>query len=213
MDYLGMQFHALKEETTRQKRQRTAQMKQINKEKVSDVCVYAFFVFRCLQQDDSCLQAAMEATRKKLECNALGAEAPKCCKRFCLALGVPLPALHALRCHFYSLHSDARRPTSETSIAVILIVHTCREQFIECSAGGQVARKELLITLRDPSSSTSFSVQCQQFPICWKGLQHLLGVSPTLLQAVVGSPNARYSLCFPFQDGKKKHLNSRVLQH
>ena len=114
---------------------------------------------------------------------------------------------------FYSLHSDARRPTSETSIAVILIVHTCREQFIECSAGGQVARKELLITLRDPSSSTSFSVQCQQFPICWKGLQHLLGVSPTLLQAVVGSPNARYSLCFPFQDGKKKHLNSRVLQH
>ena len=55
----------------------------------------------------------------------------------------------------------------------------------------QVQQKAAIVGTREVSSKTSFALAYGTFPICWKGLCYITGVSSTLLQSVVGSPGAR----------------------
>jgi hypothetical protein len=64
-----------------------------------------------------------------------------------------------------------------------------REQFIKHSS--REDRKRAIVKLRTATSATSFALAYATYPICWKSLCYITGVSTTLLQSVVGSPSAR----------------------
>ena len=138
----------------------------------------------------------MEATKSKLNHIIFGVEAPKCCRRLCL---FPLPALRALRCDLllfkyqWSATPFRYRNRSITK-SFACLQGTIHRMFCgrpSCKEGicDQFARSKLQHFLQHGLPPVSNQ-------ICWKGLQFLLGVSPTLLQAVVGSPAARYYVCW-----------------
>ena len=56
----------------------------------------------------------------------------------------------------------------------------------------QCDRKQSLIDLLDEDSPSGFSILKGLYPICWRGLTTLLGVSNCLLQTVQQTPNARH---------------------
>jgi len=56
----------------------------------------------------------------------------------------------------------------------------------------QCDRKQSVIDLLDPCSPSGFSIVEGYYPICWKGLTTLFGVSNCLLQTVQQTPNARH---------------------
>ena len=55
MDTFGFQFHALKQESIRETRKRQAEQKKMDKEKVWDVKMYAFFWFTHIAQAELCV--------------------------------------------------------------------------------------------------------------------------------------------------------------
>jgi hypothetical protein len=59
----------------------------------------------------------------------------------------------------------------------------------------QTDRKQSLIDLLDESSPSGFSIYEGYYPICWRGLTTLLGVSNCLLQTVQSTPKARNRPC------------------
>ena len=64
---------------------------------------------------------------------------------------------------------------------------------MDCSSN-QVDRKRAIQGFTDANSPTKFSICHGQYPVCWRGLSYLTGVSCTLLACVVGTPKARQDI-------------------
>ena len=75
----------------------------------------------------------------------------------------------------------------------LVILEGERARFVKQACGSQVTRKRYIIeNFLDPMSRSGFSLCHGHFPICWRGLTYLLGVSTTLLQTVAQTTKARY---------------------
>lgn len=75
----------------------------------------------------------------------------------------------------------------------LVILEGERARFVKQACGSQVTRKWCIIeNFLDPMSHSGFSLYHGHFPIFWRGLIYLLGVSTTLLQTVAQTTKARY---------------------
>lgn len=116
-------------------------------------------------------------------------EKRKCCKRRCLAGGIPSQLLHDRRTDFVWTRGEQVHCLCEW-LQMIYMQNLISCMFVHLNPS-QVAKKRLLQFFLDAKSPTSFSFGRGDFPICWVALCLIAGCSTTLLQSVAGTPKAR----------------------
>ena len=131
----------------------------------------------------SLMQVRRDAWAKKLQPMH---SMPKCCLKECISSGIPIQLL------------IQKRKVSVTLLYVLFVqhkrlhvqlLHRNNQDFL--CFNDQCDRKQSLLNMRDSNSRSGFSIVEGLYPICWKGLHSLLGVSTALLQSVQGTPHAK----------------------